>query len=46
METAGKKLNTYKYDAGHGFANPSNPKFNAEATADAYEKAIAFLRSH
>jgi carboxymethylenebutenolidase len=46
MEAAGKKLNTYKYDAGHGFANPSNPKFNAEATADAYSKAIAFLRSH
>ena len=46
MEVAGKKLNTYKYDAGHGFANPSNPKFNAEATADSYAKAIAFLRSH
>ena len=46
MEAAGKKLNTYKYDAGHGFANPSNPKFNADATADAYAKAIAFLRSH
>ncbi len=46
MEAAGKKLNTYKYNAGHGFANPSNPKFNAEATADAYAKAIAFLRSH
>jgi carboxymethylenebutenolidase len=46
MEAAGKKLNTYKYDAGHGFANPSNPKFNAEATADAYGKAIAFLKSH
>ena len=46
METAGKKLNTYKYDAGHGFANPSNPSFNKEATADAYAKAIAFLNSH
>lgn len=46
MEAAGKKLNTFKYDAGHGFANPSNPKFNAEATADAYAKAIAFLQSH
>ena len=46
MEVAGKKLNTYKYDAGHGFANPSNPKFNAEATADSYAKAIAFLKSH
>jgi len=46
METASKKLNTYKYDAGHGFANPSNPKFNAEATSDSYAKAIAFLKSH
>lgn len=46
MEASGKKLNTYKYDAGHGFANPSNPKFNAEATADSYAKAIAFLKSH
>ncbi len=46
MEAAGKKLNTYKYDAGHGFANPSNPKFNAEATADSYAKAIAFLKNH
>jgi len=46
MENAGKKLNTHKYDAGHGFANPSNPKFNAEATNDSYAKAIAFLKSH
>jgi len=46
MEAAGKKLNTHKYDAGHGFANPSNPKFNAEATSDSYTKAIAFLKSH
>lgn len=46
MELAGKKLTTYKYDAGHGFANPSNPKFNPEATADSYAKAIAFFKSH
>ena len=46
MQATGKKLDTYKYDAGHGFANPSNPSFNAEAAADAYKKAIAFLKSH
>jgi carboxymethylenebutenolidase len=26
--------------------NPSNPSFNKEATADAHEKAIAFLKAH
>lgn len=46
MQQAGKKLETYKYEAGHGFANPSNPSFNAEAAADAYQKAIAFLKTH
>ena len=46
MLTSGKKLTAYKYEAGHGFANPSNPSFNKEATADAHEKAIAFLKAH
>ena len=46
METAGKKLTTYKYEAGHGFANPSNPSFNKEATEESYTKAIAFLKAH
>ena len=46
METAGKKLTTHKYEAGHGFANPSNPSFNKEATNDSYTKAIAFLKTH
>lgn len=46
MEAAGKKLTTYKYEAGHGFANPSNPGFNKEATEDSYAKAIAFLKTH
>ncbi|MEY4335449.1 MAG: hypothetical protein RLZZ45_368, partial [Bacteroidota bacterium] len=46
MEAAGKKLTTHKYEAGHGFANPSNPSFNKEATEDSYSKAIAFLKSH
>jgi len=46
MKTAGKNLVTHKYEAGHGFANPSNPSFNADAAADSYSKAIAFLKSH
>ena len=46
MQSAGKKLETHKYEAGHGFANPSNPAFNEAAAADAYRKAIAFLKAH
>lgn len=46
MQTAGKKLMANKYEANHGFANPSNPSFNKEATADAHIKAIAFLKAH
>ncbi|MEN9950565.1 MAG: hypothetical protein RLY85_1317 [Bacteroidota bacterium] len=46
MADLGKNLATHKYEAGHGFANPSNPKFSPEATADSYTKAIAFLKSH
>ncbi len=46
MKLAGKNLTAYKYEAGHGFANPSNPSFNAAAKADSYAKAIAFLKSH
>ena len=46
MKDAGKNLAVNRYDAGHGFANPSNPSFNAAAKEDAYTKAIAFLRSH
>ena len=44
MQAAGKKLTTHKYDAGHGFANPSNPIFNKEAAADAHAKAVAFIK--
>lgn len=44
MRSLGKKLTAYKYDAGHGFANPSNPAFNKEATEDAHVKAVAFLK--
>ncbi len=44
METAGKKL-TYKiFPAVHGFANPSNPKFDPEASKEAYAMAIGYLK--
>ena len=46
MKDAGKNLSVNRYDAGHGFANPSNPSYNAAAKEDAYEKAIAFLKAH
>ena len=46
MKEAGKNLAVNRYEAGHGFANPSNPSYNAAAKEDAYTKAIAFLKSH
>ena len=46
MKEAGKNLAVNRYEAGHGFANPSNPSFNAAAKEDAYAKAIAFLKAH
>jgi carboxymethylenebutenolidase len=45
MKTAGKILIANKYEAGHGFANPSNPSFNKEAREDAYKKTITFFKS-
>jgi carboxymethylenebutenolidase len=46
MKEAGKNLSVNRYKAGHGFANPSNPSYNAAAKEDAYAKAIAFLKAH
>ena len=46
MKEAGKNFNVNRYEAGHGFANPSNPSYNAAAKDDAYTKAIAFLKAH
>jgi len=45
MAAAGKKLETHKYEAGHGFSNPSNPSFNKAATEDSHAKTIAFLKA-
>ena len=46
MKEAGKTLSINRYDAGHGFANPSNPVYNKAATEDAHTKTIAFLKAH
>jgi carboxymethylenebutenolidase len=36
----------YFYDAVHAFANPSNPKHDAEKTADAKSKTESFLKKY
>ncbi len=46
MKEAGETLTVEMYDANHAFANPSNPEFNEEATADAHAKTIAFLKAN
>ncbi|MGY6557874.1 MAG: dienelactone hydrolase family protein [Nitritalea sp.] len=45
MQEADKGLDYTIYDAVHGFANPSNPRFDPEATADAYAKALDYLKN-
>ena len=45
MKEAGKNLSVNRYQAGHGFANPSNPSYNAAAKEAAYAKASAFLKA-
>ncbi|GAB2696684.1 dienelactone hydrolase family protein [Mucilaginibacter koreensis] len=44
MQKAGKTLYLHQYDADHGFANPSNPIYNSEATKEAYGYTIAYLK--
>lgn len=44
MAAAGKKVEIKSYDAEHAFANPSNPRYDAEAAADAYTRAITYLK--
>ena len=46
MASAGKKLTVKSYEADHAFANPSNPKFDKGATADARAAQLAFFREH
>jgi len=44
MNDAGKKITIKLYNAVHGFANPSNPKYDKEATVDAYKLTINYLK--
>lgn len=44
MVAAGKKLILKRYEAPHAFANPSNPRFNKEATEDAYSHVLTFIK--
>ncbi|MCE7041521.1 dienelactone hydrolase family protein [Dyadobacter sp. CY312] len=44
MKTAGKSVTIKMYDAVHGFANPSNPKHDPVATADAYKLSLDYLK--
>lgn len=46
MNSLGKKVTTKSYDAVHGFANPSNPKHDVAATADARALVTAFLKEN
>jgi carboxymethylenebutenolidase len=44
MKTAGKKLDYKIYPGVHGFANPSNPRYDEASTKEAYAKALGFLK--
>lgn len=44
-KAANIKLEVNRYEANHGFANPSNPSHNKEATADAHTKTLAFIKA-
>ena len=44
MKTAGKTVKAKIFDAEHAFANPSNPKFDEKASAEAYVMAIEYLK--
>ena len=45
MLALNKPLKVEEYAADHAFANPSNPKHNAEFAADAYAKSLIFIKS-
>lgn len=46
MKKAAKKLTVKSYDADHAFANPSNPKFDKGASADAHAMALEFFKKY
>jgi carboxymethylenebutenolidase len=44
MKEAGKKVTIKSFEAEHGFANPSNPIYDKEATAEAYALSTNYLK--
>jgi carboxymethylenebutenolidase len=46
VEHAGKTIELHRYDADHGFANPSGARYDAASAADAWEHVRAFLRKN
>jgi carboxymethylenebutenolidase len=45
LKQAGVSAEIHRYDAPHAFANPSNPKYDEKAAADAWGHVLAFLGS-
>ncbi len=45
MKASKKKLTVKMYDAVHAFANPSNPKYDKEKSAEANAAALAYLKA-
>jgi carboxymethylenebutenolidase len=46
VESAGKTLSYFEYEAGHAFANPSGERYDAEAAEQAWTRTTEFLRMH
>jgi carboxymethylenebutenolidase len=44
MKEAGKKLDYKIFNGVHGFANPSNPKYDQALAAEAYGMALGYLK--
>jgi carboxymethylenebutenolidase len=44
MKTAGKGLEYKIFNGVHGFANPSNPKYDEALTKEAYGMALDYLK--
>ena len=43
LDSAGKSIELHRYDAEHAFANPSNPKYDQAAAADAWSHVREFF---
>jgi carboxymethylenebutenolidase len=44
VQEAGRYMTLHSFSADHAFANPSNPKHNKTASAQAEQLAVAFLK--